>query len=211
MGGACVWRLRVSTSTFFFSLFCLSNRTLNTFSKGLKEVKGFEAVNRNMHTEASVAADFLAKLMARRVSDDQLLDRFRDNFVRRFEEKFAQSWPTPDEALRGSGNRCIRCASYRIDPFLAEVLDVSGIGTKHKHLFPEITVWIDPVSVCYRMGDSSSINALYGDSDSSASDSLPSSPENSPIKTSFMQESIIRGPSRRPVNGNGANMSVRVV
>lgn len=152
--------------------------------------------------------------MARRVSDETRLDRFRENFVRRFEERFGQSWPTPEESLRGSGNRCIRCHTYRLDPFLAAVLDESEIGSNTKHLFPEVTVWIDPESVCYRMGDASSIMAIYGsdDTDASATDSLPSSPENSPTKTSFLHDPILRmSRGTRSVGGaSGTNMSVRV-
>lgn len=79
-----------------------------------------------------------------------------------------------------------------MDPFLGEVLDEARIGSTTKHLFPEVTVWIDPESVCYRMGDQSSIMALYGnETDSgSATDSLPSSPESSPTKGGYIYDAV---------------------
>lgn len=76
----------------------------------------------------------------------------------------------------GSGFRCIRLNAEIHDPCIAKAAGNSHIShTIIRDLLPqEITLWIDPCIVSYRIGENGSISTLYDSNRSSPSNSLDS-------------------------------------
>lgn len=76
----------------------------------------------------------------------------------------------------GSGFRCIRINAEIHDPCIAKAACNSHIShTVIRDLLPqEITLWIDPQIVSYRIGENGSISTLYDSNRSSPSNSLDS-------------------------------------
>uniref|UniRef100_A0A8C4Y5I2 Protein BTG1-like n=1 Tax=Gopherus evgoodei TaxID=1825980 RepID=A0A8C4Y5I2_9SAUR len=63
---------------------------------------------------------------------------------------------------KGSGYRCIRI-NHKMDPLIGKAAGM--IGLSHQRLFQllpsELTLWIDPFEVSYRIGEDGSICVLY--------------------------------------------------
>jgi protein Tob/BTG len=80
------------------------------------------------------------------------------------------------DARAGSGFRCIRVNCEISDPCIAKAATNCRIGNRViKQLLPqEVTIWIDPATVCYRIGENGSISCLYDANRSSPSNSLDS-------------------------------------
>ncbi|CAB4058735.1 TOB [Lepeophtheirus salmonis] len=76
----------------------------------------------------------------------------------------------PERPFKGSGYRCIRI-NGRLDPVISQAAEDSAISTKllRKSFPSELTMWIDPKEVSYRIGENGSICVLYEYSDLSAS------------------------------------------
>lgn len=76
----------------------------------------------------------------------------------------------------GSGFRCIRVNAEIHDPCIEKAAKDSKISqTVIRDLLPqEITLWIDPQIVSYRIGENGSISTLYDSNRSSPSNSLDS-------------------------------------
>jgi len=68
----------------------------------------------------------------------------------------------PEKPCKGSGYRCIRI-NGKIDPIIAQAAEIVGMPTNTIHqTFPsELTMWIDPLEVSYRIGENGSICILY--------------------------------------------------
>jgi protein Tob/BTG len=77
----------------------------------------------------------------------------------------------------GSGFRCIRVNTEIADPCITKAAKDCRISALTiRDLLPqEITLWIDPATVCYRIGENGSISCLYDANRSSPSNSLESS------------------------------------
>lgn len=63
---------------------------------------------------------------------------------------------------KGSGYRCIRI-NHKMDPLIGKAAGM--IGLSHERLFQllpsELTLWVDPFEVSYRIGEDGSICVLY--------------------------------------------------
>ncbi|XP_008948151.1 PREDICTED: protein BTG1-like, partial [Merops nubicus] len=68
----------------------------------------------------------------------------------------------PLESSRGSGYRCIRI-NHKIDPLVGKAAE--KVGLSYERLFQllpsELTLWVDPFEVSYRIGEDGSICVLY--------------------------------------------------
>ena len=58
--------------------------------------------------------------------------------------------------------RCIRI-NGKFDPMIGEAGETAGLSAKFLHqIFPsELTLWVDPLEVSYRIGENGSICVLY--------------------------------------------------
>jgi len=116
-----------------------------------------------MRLEIISAADFLVHLL--RLQAGQLTERqlemFKSSLTEVLRHRYRDHW-FPDRPNRGSGYRCIRI-NGKMDPVIAQAgANVGLLPTVLHSLFPsELTMWIDPSEVSYRIGENGSICVLY--------------------------------------------------
>ncbi|NXW49121.1 BTG1 protein, partial [Nyctiprogne leucopyga] len=115
-----------------------------------------------MRTEISTAAAFVTRLLraAGGIGEEQLR-RFRERLQEELREHYKHHW-FPLVPSKGSGYRCIRI-NHQMDPLVGKAAGV--IGLSHERLFQllpnELTLWVDPFEVSYRIGEDGSICVLY--------------------------------------------------
>jgi protein Tob/BTG len=118
-----------------------------------------------MRIEVTSAANFLVRLLRLNkesaVVSDQQLEVFRAALIETLRRRYQEHW-FPEKPCKGSGYRCIRI-NGKMDPVLAQAGGSIGIPGQFLHtLFPsELTMWIDPREVSYRIGENGSICVLY--------------------------------------------------
>lgn len=140
-----------------------------------------------MKREVYSAVNFVARLLqtTNRNIDPGLVDNFSRVLVGILCERFNTHW-FPEKPFKGSGYRCVRITQLGMDPILAKAGEAVGMTREGLYnLLPhELSVWIDPAEVSYRIGEEGSICVLYDGSDdedsssstSNQSDDLSSSP-----------------------------------
>uniref|UniRef100_A0A9L0S3F6 BTG anti-proliferation factor 2 n=1 Tax=Equus caballus TaxID=9796 RepID=A0A9L0S3F6_HORSE len=76
-------------------------------------------------------------------------------------EHYEHHW-FPEKPSKGSGYRCIRI-NHKMDPIITKVASQIGLSQPQLHqLLPsELTLWVDPYEVSYRIGENGSICILY--------------------------------------------------
>jgi len=118
-----------------------------------------------MRIEVTSAANFLVRLLRLNkesaVVSDQQLEVFRSSLIDTLRRRYQEHW-FPEKPCKGSGYRCIRI-NGKMDPVLAQAGGSVGLPGQFLHtLFPsELTMWIDPREVSYRIGENGSICVLY--------------------------------------------------
>lgn len=132
-----------------------------------------------MRLEIVSAADFLVhllRLQAGQLSERQL-EMFKSSLTEVLRHRYRDHW-FPDRPNRGSGYRCIRI-NGKMDPVIAQAgANVGLLPTVLHSLFPsELTMWIDPSEVSYRIGENGSICVLFERTE----------PENNPEEVSQQQ------------------------
>ncbi|XP_030077639.1 protein BTG2 [Microcaecilia unicolor] len=115
-----------------------------------------------MLLEIATAVGFVSRLLRSRgrVSDEQL--RVFGRALRQaLTEHYKHHW-FPEKPSKGSGYRCIRI-NHIMDPIISKVASQIGLSSQELHwLLPsELTLWIDPYEVSYRIGEDGSICVLY--------------------------------------------------
>ncbi|MBN3308755.1 protein BTG1 [Amia ocellicauda] len=115
-----------------------------------------------MRTEISTAASFITRLLRTTglLSEEQL-HQFGASLEQSLGEHYKHHW-FPQAPCRGSGYRCIRI-NHKMDPLIGKA--ASTIGLHREQLFTllpsELTMWVDPYEVSYRIGEDGSICVLY--------------------------------------------------
>jgi len=112
--------------------------------------------------ELQSAANFLVHLIRRKhTGSDVQLEKFRVAIVEVLRRRYRDHW-FPDKPCKGSGYRCIRI-NGRVDPIIAQAAEIVGMpaNTIHQTFPSELTMWIDPLEVSYRIGENGSICVLY--------------------------------------------------
>lgn len=151
-----------------------------------------------MKLEVHSAADFLMNLLrvkqGTKLPDDNQLQSFKGSLETLLVLRYRSHW-YPEVPTKGSGYRCIRI-NGKMDPLIAQAGVSVGLtpNTLRKMLPPELTLWIDPEEVAYRIGENGSICVLY-DSQSRASPSsdLDSTGSGSNLSTDeFIMERVGR-------------------
>lgn len=115
-----------------------------------------------MKLELQSAANFLVHLIRRKhTGSDVQLEKFRIAIVEVLRRRYRDHW-FPDKPCKGSGYRCIRI-NGRVDPIIAQAAEIVGMpaNTIHQTFPSELTMWIDPLEVSYRIGENGSICVLY--------------------------------------------------
>jgi protein Tob/BTG len=118
-----------------------------------------------MKLELQSAANFLVHLirLGRRNPsvNEQQLEKFKAAIVEVLRRRYRDHW-FPEKPFKGSGYRCIRI-NGKMDPVIAQAAETCGLAANLIHsTFPsELTMWIDPLEVSYRIGENGSICVLY--------------------------------------------------
>lgn len=118
-----------------------------------------------MKLELASATNFLAHLirLGRRNKNinDKQLDNFRLGLVEVLRRRYRDHW-FPERPFKGSGYRCIRI-NGKMDAVIVQAGESCGLSPALVHsIFPsELTMWIDPLEVSYRIGENGSICVLY--------------------------------------------------
>ncbi|KAG8182591.1 hypothetical protein JTE90_021729 [Oedothorax gibbosus] len=113
--------------------------------------------------EIETASTFLANLL--RMENRQIkiaqVESFRQTLDALMKSHFQDHW-FPEEPGRGSGYRCLR-VDNNMDPLIAKAGVMSGFsGADLRRFLPnDLTVWVDPFEVSYRIGERGSICMLY--------------------------------------------------
>ncbi|XP_026091383.1 protein BTG1-like [Carassius auratus] len=115
-----------------------------------------------MKTEVSTAAHFVTRLLrGTRLLSEELLEQFRFSLEEALGDHYQHHW-FPSAPCRGSGYRCIRI-NHKMDPLIGKA--ACTIGLTKEQLFSllpsELTMWVDPYEVSYRIGEDGSICVLY--------------------------------------------------
>lgn len=125
-----------------------------------------------MLTEITQAADFLVNMLrmslnqrrspgTRNMTENQL-GMLKGTVSRLLQARYRNHW-FPQCPNKGSGYRCIRINHTTMDPVISHAGKVLGIQPQYlRNLFSfELTIWIDPEEVSYRIGENGSICILY--------------------------------------------------
>ncbi|KAM8976187.1 protein BTG2 [Pelodytes ibericus] len=110
--------------------------------------------------EIAAAVNFLSGLLRSRLNEQQL-QVFGGALRCTLIDHYMHHW-FPDKPAKGSGYRCIRI-NHKMDPIISKV--ASGINMSSQQLLgllpKELTLWVDPYEVSYRIGEDGSICVLY--------------------------------------------------
>ncbi|KAJ8310957.1 hypothetical protein KUTeg_011491 [Tegillarca granosa] len=121
-----------------------------------------------MKLEVKSAVDFLSKILS--ASKNVTLEQsqiFNNTLYDLLCTRYENHW-FPEKPFKGSGYRCIRM-NHDIDPLIKKAGESCGLDDNvMSNVLPkELTMWVDPKEVCYRIGENGSIGVLY-DSESSS-------------------------------------------
>ena len=129
-----------------------------------------------MKKEIKSAVDFLSNILkvSRTFTEDQL-NNFNATLQNLLCLRYESHW-FPEKPCKGSGFRCIRI-NHNMDPVIREAGHFSGISESQLHtLLPkELTMWVDPHDVSYRIGENGSIGVLFESNSNSVQSSNQSS------------------------------------
>ncbi|KAJ8412215.1 hypothetical protein AAFF_G00144820 [Aldrovandia affinis] len=115
-----------------------------------------------MVLEVTAAAGFVSRLLRTRgLLNEEQLQFFADGLQQTLSEHYQHHW-FPDRPQKGSGYRCIRI-NHEMDPIISKAAGRTGLSSQELFgLLPkELTLWVDPYEVCYRIGEDGSICVLY--------------------------------------------------
>ncbi|NXX49171.1 BTG2 protein, partial [Tricholaema leucomelas] len=116
----------------------------------------------DMAPEIAAAVGFVSSLLRTRgcVSEQQL-QVFSGALREELAEHYKHHW-FPEKPFKGSGYRCIRI-NHKMDPIISKAASQIGLSLPQLYqLLPsELTLWVDPYEVSYRIGEDGSICVLY--------------------------------------------------
>lgn len=117
-----------------------------------------------MKEEVKSAVDFLSRILQTShvlLVNPEQIETFNNTLQRLLRNKFENHW-FPEKPFKGSGFRCIRI-NHKLDPLVREAGISSGMCDNDLvNIFPkELTMWVDPDDVSYRIGENGSIGLLF--------------------------------------------------
>ncbi|XP_059144702.1 protein Tob1-like [Physella acuta] len=116
-----------------------------------------------MHVEISVALNFVISYLYNKLPRRRV-DLFGEELEIGLKEKFQGHW-YPDRPSKGSGYRCVKGNGDEVDPVLVAAALKAGLDiVEVKSYLPEdLTLWIDPSEVSYKIGEKGMVKVLYSD------------------------------------------------
>lgn len=116
----------------------------------------------DMKPEITAAVGFICKLLQTKATvEERQLQTFCQSLQDLLAEHYKHHW-FPDKPCKGSGYRCIRI-NHKMDPIIWKAANRIGLSNEQVYeLLPsELTLWVDPYEVSYRIGEDGSICVLY--------------------------------------------------
>jgi len=115
-----------------------------------------------MKKEVQSAVDFLTNILRSRdgvnAAQSQL---FKSSLITLLCNRYQNHW-FPEKPFKGSGYRCIRM-NHNMDPLILQAGQMCGLN--HSFLEstfpPELTIWVDPHDVSFRVGEEGSVGILF--------------------------------------------------
>lgn len=140
-----------------------------------------------MKDEIQSAVDFLTNIIRSRddVNETQTL-QFNTNLKNLLSNRYKDHW-FPEKPFKGSGYRCIRM-NHNMDPLILQAGKMCGLDYSflESTFPPELTIWVDPRDVSYRIGENGSVGVLFETSKDSYQ--VPETPSQS-TSTKMVHES----------------------
>ncbi|RUS87397.1 hypothetical protein EGW08_004851, partial [Elysia chlorotica] len=140
-----------------------------------------------MHVEISVALNFVISYLYNKLPRRRV-DLFGEELEVGLKEKFQGHW-YPERPSKGSGYRCVKGNGDGIDPVLVDAATKAGLDIfEVKTYLPEdLTIWIDPSEVSYKIGERGVVKILYSESkeDSSLAGTCPGDKEIQAVSRGF--------------------------
>ncbi|XP_077565584.1 protein BTG1 [Stigmatopora nigra] len=115
-----------------------------------------------MKPEINAAVGFLSRfLRVKGHVNDRQVQTFNQSLQDILSEQYKHHW-FPDKPCKGSGYRCIRI-NHKMDPLVGQAGQRIGLSIQQLYLLlpSELTLWVDPFEVSYRIGEDGSICVLY--------------------------------------------------
>lgn len=142
-----------------------------------------------MSSEISIASEFIAQYLPNHFTPEQI-DSFRLSLEDLMLNKFQPSWD-PEMPIRGSAFRAINVIDSKIDPILILAATEAGIEL-HCDFFPtSLVVFVDPLSVSYRIGDYGYPKVVF-DGAKTVKTGILASPPNSPLSFKERVRQMVR-------------------
>ncbi|KAK1168825.1 UNVERIFIED_CONTAM: hypothetical protein FKN15_001798 [Acipenser sinensis] len=116
----------------------------------------------SMKPEITAAVGFLSRfLRTKGLVNERQLQTFSQSLQDLLSEQYKHHW-FPDRPCKGSGYRCIRI-NHKMDPVVGQAAQRIGLSIQqlYQQLPSELTLWVDPFEVSYRIGEDGSICVLY--------------------------------------------------
>ncbi|XP_041869702.1 protein BTG2 isoform X1 [Corvus kubaryi] len=126
---------------------CVSEQQLQVFSGALREALTVRAEGPKLHLPAGKEPFFGILLLT--ALPLPLAEHYKHHWF-------------PEKPFKGSGYRCIRI-NHKMDPIISKAASQIGLSLPQLYqLLPsELTLWVDPYEVSYRIGEDGSICVLY--------------------------------------------------
>ncbi|CAO2622620.1 Protein BTG1 [Lemmus lemmus] len=114
-----------------------------------------------MRGEIYAAAEFISNFLSIKGLRSKKLRIFRQTLQELLAAQYKHHW-FPEEPCKGSGYRCIRI-NHNMDPLIGQAAERIGLSSEELFRFLpcELTLWVDPYEVSYRIGEDGSICVLY--------------------------------------------------
>lgn len=118
-----------------------------------------------MDRELDSAVGFLSNLLKGQNVSQEKIGLFSKTLKELLQNHYESHW-FPEKPMKGSGYRCIRI-NGKMDPLIQRAGATCGLnGDRLRNKFPsELTLWIDPSDVSYRIGEDGSIGVIYNGQD----------------------------------------------
>jgi len=129
-----------------------------------------------MRREIKDAADFLSNILRKRNISSETLDTFHHTLQLVLCSHYHNHW-FPEKPFKGSGYRCLRIVNQKMDPLISRAGAEAGFTESDLlSLFPsELTLWVDPEEVSYRIGEDGSVGVIENTDSNSDEESSQSS------------------------------------
>ncbi|OBS76464.1 hypothetical protein A6R68_17078, partial [Neotoma lepida] len=134
----------------------------HTADLSVTQMHPFYTLAATMRGEICAAATFISKFLSTKgLRSEQQLQTFSQSLQELLAEHYKHHW-FPEKPCKGSGYRCLRI-NHKMDPLIGQAAQQIGLSSQElfKLLPCELTLWVDPYEVSYRIGEDGSICVLY--------------------------------------------------